>query len=116
MYVTRMGTVALNELGTHGEFTKALHGKADLNPERRFICHFPEDNQIWSVGSAYGGNALLGKKCMALRIGSYLGKQQGWLAEHMMIIGIENPKGNALHCRRIPEPVRENQSRHAPAA
>jgi len=91
--MTRMGTIALQELGENGPFTKALHGKADLNPERRFICHFPEDNTIWSVGSAYGGNALLGKKCLALRIGSYLGKKQGWLAEHMLIIGIENPKG-----------------------
>ena len=95
--MTRMGAVALKELGTTGEFTRALHGKADLNPERRFICHFPEDNQIWSVGSAYGGNALLGKKCLALRIGSYLGKQQGWLAEHMMIIGIENPRGETRY-------------------
>ena len=91
--MTRMGAVALRELGTSGEFTKCLHGKADLNPKRRFICHFPEDNTIWSVGSAYGGNALLGKKCMALRIGSYLGKTQGWLAEHMLIIGVENPQG-----------------------
>lgn len=91
--MTRMGHVALRELGDAGEFTRALHGKADLNPQRRFICHFPEDNTIWSVGSAYGGNALLGKKCLALRIGSYLGRQQGWLAEHMMIVGVENPQG-----------------------
>lgn len=90
--MTRMGNIALKELGDQGEFTKCLHGKADLNPARRFICHFPEDNTIWSVGSAYGGNALLGKKCMSLRIGSYLGKQQGWMAEHMLIVGIENPK------------------------
>ncbi len=90
--MTRMGDIAMRDLGPFGEFTKCLHGKADLNPERRFICHFPEDNAIWSVGSAYGGNALLGKKCLALRIGSYLGKQQGWMAEHMLIVGIENPK------------------------
>ena len=91
--MTRMGRIALRELGSDGEFTRCLHGKADLNPKRRFICHFPEDNTIWSVGSAYGGNALLGKKCMALRIGSYLGKTQGWMAEHMLIIGVENPQG-----------------------
>lgn len=91
--MTRMGAAAWKELGASGEFTKCLHGRADLNPERRFICHFPQDNAIWSVGSAYGGNALLGKKCLALRIGSYLGKQQGWLAEHMLIVGIENPEG-----------------------
>ncbi len=95
--MTRMGTIALRDLGTSGEFTKCLHGKADLNPERRFICHFPEDNAIWSVGSAYGGNALLGKKCLALRIGSYLGKTQGWMAEHMLIVGIENPKGEVKY-------------------
>src|SRR5882672_4309769 len=95
--MTRMGDIALKDLGTSGEFTKCLHGKADLNPERRFICHFPEDNAIWSVGSAYGGNALLGKKCLALRIGSYLGKTQGWMAEHMLIVGIENPKGEVKY-------------------
>src|ERR1019366_650845 len=80
-------------LGDAGEFSRCLHGKADLNPTRRYICHFPEDNTVWSVGSAYGGNALLGKKCLALRIGSYLGKTQGWMAEHMMIIGVQNPQG-----------------------
>ncbi len=95
--MTRMGEAALKDLGVSGEFTKCLHGKADLNPNRRFICHFPEDNAIWSVGSAYGGNALLGKKCLALRIGSYLGKEQGWMAEHMLIVGIENPKGEVKY-------------------
>src|SRR4051812_13866488 len=95
--MTRMGAVALRELGDQGEFTKCLHGKADLNPKRRFICHFPEDNAVWSVGSAYGGNALLGKKCLALRLGSFLGKTQGWMAEHMMIIGVENPKGEVRY-------------------
>jgi phosphoenolpyruvate carboxykinase (GTP) len=95
--MTRMGKTALEDLGTTGEFTKCLHGKADLNPNRRFICHFPEDNAIWSVGSAYGGNALLGKKCLALRIGSYLGKQQGWMAEHMLIVGIQSPKGEVKY-------------------
>lgn len=95
--MTRMGAIALKDLGASGEFTKCLHGKADLNPARRFICHFPEDNTIWSVGSAYGGNALLGKKCLALRIGSFLGKKQGWMAEHMLIVGIENPKGEVKY-------------------
>lgn len=91
--MTRMGQVALKQLGQSNDFTRCLHAKADLNIDRRFICHFPEDNTIWSVGSAYGGNALLGKKCLALRIGSFLGRTQGWLAEHMLILGIQNPKG-----------------------
>lgn len=91
--MTRMGRIALEELGQNGSFTRCLHGKADLDIQRRFICHFPQDNAVWSVGSAYGGNALLGKKCLALRIGSYLGREQGWLAEHMLILGIESPDG-----------------------
>ncbi len=92
--MTRMGAVAWKQLGESNDFTRCLHGKADLNMDRRFICHFPQDNTIWSVGSGYGGNALLGKKCLALRIGSYLGKTQGWMAEHMLILGIESPKGD----------------------
>ena len=76
-----------------GEFTKCLHGKAERDIKRRLILHFPEDNAIWSVGSGYGGNVLLGKKCLALRIASYLGKQEGWMAEHMLILGVENPQG-----------------------
>ena len=95
--MTRMGRVAWQALGRDGSFTKCLHGKADLNLERRFICHFPQDNTIWSVGSGYGGNALLGKKCLALRIGSALGRQEGWLAEHMLIVGIENPQGEVTY-------------------
>ncbi|OGW83139.1 MAG: phosphoenolpyruvate carboxykinase [Omnitrophica bacterium RIFCSPHIGHO2_02_FULL_51_18] len=91
--MTRMGKIALDQLGQSNDFTRCLHGKADLDINRRFICHFPEDNTIWSVGSAYGGNALLGKKCLALRIGSFLGRRQGWMAEHMLILGIQNPKG-----------------------
>ncbi len=91
--MTRMGDVALKRLGAGDDFTRCLHGKADLNDKRRYVCHFPQDNTVWSVGSAYGGNALLGKKCLALRIGSYLGMRQGWMAEHMLIMGVENPQG-----------------------
>jgi phosphoenolpyruvate carboxykinase (GTP) len=90
--MTRMGAVAWKQLGEGGtEFTKCLHSVGDVNPDRRFICHFPFDNTIWSFGSGYGGNALLGKKCLALRIASFLGKQQNWMAEHMLLMGIEGP-------------------------
>src|SRR5437870_1666220 len=78
--MTRMGDVAWEQLGDGDEFTRCLHSVGDVNPERRYICHFPLDNTVWSFGSGYGGNALLGKKCLALRIASYLGKQQGWMA------------------------------------
>ncbi|MEW6609519.1 MAG: phosphoenolpyruvate carboxykinase (GTP) [bacterium] len=91
--MTRMGKVVLDKLGEWGEFTRCLHSKADLDINRRLILHFPEDNTIWSVGSGYGGNVLLGKKCLALRIASYLAKKEGWLAEHMLIMGIESPNG-----------------------
>ncbi len=92
MIMTRAGANVLDALGYKGEFTRCLHGLASLDPERRLILHFPQDNEIWSVGSGYGGNALLGKKCMALRIASYQAKQEGWLAEHMLIMGIEEPE------------------------
>lgn len=92
--MTRMGEAVLKKLGTHGKFTKCLHGKAGLDDKKRFILHFPEDNTIWSVGSGYGGNVLLGKKCLALRIASFLAKSEGWLAEHMLIMGVEDPSGN----------------------
>jgi phosphoenolpyruvate carboxykinase (GTP) len=95
--MTRMGNVALEHLGTSDDFTRGLHSKADLNESRRFICHFPADNTIWSVGSGYGGNALLSKKCMALRLASALGNQEGWLAEHMLIVGIEDPQGRITY-------------------
>ncbi len=95
--MTRMGKIALGQLGQSNDFTRCLHGKADLDMRRRFICHFPEDNTIWSVGSGYGGNALLGKKCLALRIGSFLGRKQGWMAEHMLIVGVEDPKGETRY-------------------
>jgi phosphoenolpyruvate carboxykinase (GTP) len=95
--MTRMGAVAWKELGDSPNFTRCLHSKADVNENRRFICHFPQDNTIWSVGSGYGGNALLGKKCLALRIASALGQKEGWLAEHMLILGIENPQGDVRY-------------------
>ena len=101
--MTRMGRVALEHLGDSGDFTRGLHSKADLNPERRYISHFPEDNTIWSVGSGYGGNALLGKKCMALRVASALARREGWLAEHMLIVGIETPDGRTRYiCGAFP--------------
>ena len=95
--MTRMGDVAWKQLGASDEFTRCLHSIADVNVERRFICHFPQDNTIWSVGSGYGGKALLGKKCLALRIASYLGSKQGWMAEHMLILGIEDPQGKVTY-------------------
>jgi phosphoenolpyruvate carboxykinase (GTP) len=95
--MTRMGAGALEHLGSSDDFTRGLHSKADLNEDRRFICHFPQDNTIWSVGSGYGGNALLSKKCMALRLASALGHKEGWLAEHMLIVGIEDPEGRITY-------------------
>ncbi|MBL8604193.1 MAG: phosphoenolpyruvate carboxykinase (GTP) [Myxococcales bacterium] len=95
--MTRMGQAALTTLGASNDFNRGLHSTLDVNPDRRFICHFPQDNTIWSVGSGYGGNVLLGKKCLALRIGSYLGKSEGWLAEHMLILGVESPEGETTY-------------------
>ena len=91
--MTRIGNKVLDTLGDSNDFVRGLHAKADLDAEKRYILHFPEDNTIWSVNSGYGGNVLLGKKCFALRIASYLGKNEGWMAEHMLILGIENPQG-----------------------
>jgi phosphoenolpyruvate carboxykinase (GTP) len=91
--MTRVGAAAMEHLGTGDDFTRCLHSLGDLSPDRRFIMHFPEDNTVWSVGSGYGGNALLGKKCMALRLASWLGKKEGWLAEHMLILGLTTPEG-----------------------
>ncbi len=94
--MTRMGRPALERIGRDGSFVKGLHSTGDLNPERRFIMHFPEELSIKSFGSGYGGNALLGKKCHALRIASWQARTEGWLAEHMLIVGIQNPQG-AIH-------------------
>ena len=94
--MTRMGKEVLDQLGD-GDFVKGLHSKAQLSEEDRYICHFPEDNAIWSINSGYGGNVLLGKKCFALRIASYLANKEGWMAEHMLILGIENPKGEVKY-------------------
>src|SRR6185437_7086464 len=90
--MTRMGKQALDHLDGKDEFTRCLHSLGDLSPDRRFIMHFPERNTVWSIGSGYGGNALLGKKCMALRLASFLARKEGWLAEHMLIIGLEDPQ------------------------
>ncbi len=92
--MTRMGTAALKRIEQHGTFVKGLHSIGDLNPERRFIMHFPEELMIQSFGSGYGGNALLGKKCHALRIASWQAREEGWLAEHMLIVGVESPQGD----------------------
>ncbi len=97
LIMTRAGQCALNELGDSNDWVRCLHSKAALDPENRYICHFPEDNAIWSINSGYGGNALMGKKCFALRIASYQAKTEGWMAEHMMILGIEDPQGNVRY-------------------
>ncbi len=93
LIMTRVGPDVMEALGDSPDFVKGLHATADCSEENRYICHFPEDNTIWSVNSAYGGNVLLGKKCFALRIASYLGRKEGWMAEHMLILGIEYPNG-----------------------
>ena len=96
--MTRMGAKAFENLGdTSNDFVRGLHSKADVDPENRYIVHFPQDNTIWSINSAYGGNVLLGKKCFALRIASYQGKNEGWMAEHMLILGVEKPDGEVKY-------------------
>lgn len=95
--MSRMGQVALDQLGSSGDFNRGLHSVLDCDPDRRYICHFPQDNAIISVGSGYGGNVLLGKKCLALRIGSYLGRNQEWMAEHMLILCVESPDGEKTY-------------------
>ncbi len=95
--MSRMGRIAMDRLGTSDDFVPGLHSLADLNPDRRFVMHFPEEKLIWSVGSGYGGNALLGKKCLALRIASFMARDQGWMAEHMLILGLEAPSGKVTY-------------------
>ena len=103
--MTRVGKSVMDRLGNDpdAEFVKCLHAKKDVNPDDRYIVQFPQDDTIWSINSAYGGNVLLGKKCFALRIASYLGRKQGWMAEHMLILGLENPKGEVKYiCAAFP--------------
>jgi phosphoenolpyruvate carboxykinase (GTP) len=95
--MSRMGKPALDRLGNSADFVPGLHSLGDLDPSRRFIMHFPEEKLIWSVGSGYGGNALLGKKCFALRIASWMARDQGWMAEHMLILGLEDPSGKVTY-------------------
>ncbi len=95
--MTRMGSVVLEKLRNRADFIKGFHSIGDLSPDHRYIMHFPRESLVWSVGSGYGGNALLGKKCVALRIASYLGNRQGWLAEHMVVMGIEDWKGRVTY-------------------
>ena len=96
--MTRMGKQAFENLGDESnDFVRGLHSKADVDPEKRYIVQFPEDNAIWSINSAYGGNVLLGKKCFALRIASYQGKNEGWMAEHMLILGVKKPDGEVKY-------------------
>ena len=96
--MTRMGRVAFENLDENSnDFVRGLHSKANIDPDNRYIAHFPQDNTIWSINSAYGGNVLLGKKCFALRIASYQGKNEDWMAEHMLIVGIQNPKGEVKY-------------------
>ncbi|HEY5753307.1 MAG TPA: phosphoenolpyruvate carboxykinase (GTP) [Chthoniobacterales bacterium] len=96
--MTRMGNLAYEQLGDDSDdFNRGIHSMLDLDPARRIIAHFPQDNTVISVGSNYGGNVLLGKKCLALRLGSYLGRQEGWMAEHMLILGVESPDGEKTY-------------------
>ena len=97
LIMTRVGINVLEAIGDSADYIKGLHSKANLDEENRYICHFPEDNTIWSINSGYGGNVLLGKKCFALRIASYLGRKEGWMAEHMLILGIEYPNGEVKY-------------------
>ncbi len=95
--MTRVGQKVLDVLGDSNDWVRGFHASCDIDPEKRYICQFPEDNTIISVNSAYGGNVLLGKKCFALRIASYQGWKEGWMAEHMLILGLQNPKGEVKY-------------------
>ncbi|MGM9644142.1 MAG: phosphoenolpyruvate carboxykinase (GTP) [Eubacteriales bacterium] len=101
--MTRVGNDVLEALGDSADYIKGLHARADIDEENRYIVHFPEENTIWSVNSGYGGNVLLGKKCFALRIASFLGRKEGWMAEHMLILGVEYPDGETKYiCAAFP--------------
>ncbi|MBQ1217477.1 MAG: phosphoenolpyruvate carboxykinase (GTP), partial [Clostridia bacterium] len=103
LIMTRAGKQVIDALGDSPDFIKGLHARKDIDEENRYIVHFPEDNTIMSVNSGYGGNVLLGKKCFALRIASHLAHKEGWLAEHMLILGIENPQGEVRYiCAAFP--------------
>ena len=95
--MTRLGKEALSKIGNSENFVRGIHSVGDFDPQKRFIMHFPEENLVWSVGSGYGGNALLGKKCFSLRIASWLGRTEGWMAEHMIIVGVEDPQGRITY-------------------
>jgi phosphoenolpyruvate carboxykinase (GTP) len=95
--MTRMGEIALRKLGDSTDFVRGVHSLGDLSPERRFICHFPETATVWSIGSGYGGNALLSKKCHALRLASFQARNEGWLAEHMLVVGVTDPRGRTTY-------------------
>ena len=97
LIMTRAGAEVAEAMGNGEGFIKGLHARCNIEEENRYICHFPEDNTIWSVNSGYGGNVLLGKKCFALRIASYLGRKEGWMAEHMLILGVEYPNGEVKY-------------------
>ncbi len=103
LIMTRVGNDVLEALGESADYIKGLHARADIDEENRYIVHFPEENTIWSVNSGYGGNVLLGKKCFALRIASFLGRKEGWMAEHMLILGVEYPNGETKYvCAAFP--------------
>src|SRR4029077_12371626 len=95
--MARIGKPALDRIGSSSDFVPGLHSVGDLDPTRRYIAHFTDEKLIWSVGSGYGGNALLGKKCFALRIASVMAREQGWMAEHMLVLGLESPGGKVTY-------------------